>query len=82
MNPTWESRIDQFWDSFDRQDPGRMTSEIRELLSEREVNDAAALYERASVHDSLGEESDAVVLYRRALDIGLDAKRKPQARIQ
>ena len=40
------------------------------------------MYEWASVHDYLGREAQAVPLYRRALLLGLDEGRLPQAQIQ
>jgi len=52
------------------------------LLAERPPGDPDALFERASLHDFLGEERDAIPLYRAALDAGLEGPRRPQAVIQ
>lgn len=55
---------------------------MKSLVDERPVDDAAAVYEWASVHDFVGREAAAIPLYRRALDLGLDGARRPQALIQ
>ena len=52
------------------------------LVAERGADDAAALFESASVRDYLGRESEAEPLYRAAIAAGLDAERHPQAVIQ
>lgn len=78
----WDERIEAFWRDFDEDDRDGMRERMRMLVAERPDGDAEALYEWASVHDSLGYEQEAVDLYRAALDAGLAGERRPQAMIQ
>lgn len=81
MVDDWNMRVERFWaDAND--DDERMLKEMKSLVCERPGDDAAAVYEWASVHDYLGRESAAIPLYRQALDLGLDDTRRPQALIQ
>lgn len=82
MTDNWESRVQEFWAHADDTDPAGTLRSMKALVDERLDGDAAALYEWASVHDFLGCETEAIPLYRRALDAGLDDKRRPQALIQ
>ncbi|ARJ06288.1 hypothetical protein GCM10010988_15090 [Cnuibacter physcomitrellae] len=79
---SWDERIEAFWRDFDEDDRDGMRESMRMLVAERPDGDAEALYEWASVHDSLGYEQEAVDLYRSALEAGLDGERRPQAVIQ
>lgn len=54
---------------------------MKALVDEPPDGDAAALYEWASVHDFLGRETEAIPLYRLALEAGLDDRRRIQALI-
>jgi len=82
MESSWEARIDQFWHDFDGSNPLEMIEKMRVLVTERHRDDAAGLYELASVHDSTGRTSQAIEFYRLALDAGLDARRMPQVMLQ
>lgn len=78
----WEARVAAVWN-----DAGQLTDEavldaIDDLVIERGREDAAAIFEAASVRDYLGREAEAETFYRRALEIGLDDARHPQAVIQ
>lgn len=59
-----------------------MWAALEVLLAERDLDDAAALFERASLHDMLGEEEQAIPLYERAIGEGLDEERAGFAAIQ
>ena len=81
----WDNRITAFYrDSFDESDPQRSIAALHELLDTIDADDAGALaaFELAGVHDSLGDEEEAVPLYREALAAGLDAEHQARARIQ
>jgi tetratricopeptide (TPR) repeat protein len=82
MTMTWDARIDALWDEFDGSRPDEMIALMRALVDERPADDAAALYEMASIYDSTGRTSDAIGLYRLAIDAGLDDERAPQATLQ
>ena len=82
MMDNWESRVQEFWAQADDTDPAGTFRSMKALVDERPDGDAAALYEWASVHDFLGSETEAITLYRLALDAGLDDRRRTQALIQ
>lgn len=77
----WQSRVDAVW-ADDALSPTEVISRIDELAAERPDDDAVALFERAGARDSAGVEDEAEVLYRRALEIGLDDERRTRATIQ
>jgi tetratricopeptide (TPR) repeat protein len=74
--------VEAFWDVADETQPEAMLQSMRRLVEERGEDDPDALYEWASVHDFLGRETDAIPLYRTALDHGLASPRLQQAVIQ
>lgn len=78
----WDARFDHFWDGVDLDDPAAARAQLEALLAERGIDDARATYERASLHDSLGEEDAAIPLYRAALAEGLGDDLRTQATIQ
>jgi tetratricopeptide (TPR) repeat protein len=78
---SWNARVAAVWDDDTLSDAERI-DRIDALAGERAEGDARALFERAGARDSAGEEAEAEVLYRRALDAGLDDEHRPQAVIQ
>ncbi|MCH4160873.1 MAG: tetratricopeptide repeat protein [Bifidobacterium sp.] len=80
--PSWDEQVELFWLTADDTCPDKTLGAMRELVSQRPMDDPEALYEWASVHDFLGRESEAIPLYRSALDHGLAGDRRPQAVIQ
>ena len=81
MVKDWDIRVERFWADASDDDEAMLTA-MKSLVGERPSDDAAAVYEWASVHDFLGRESAAIPLYRQALDLGLDDTRRPRALIQ
>ncbi|MCU1544675.1 MAG: tetratricopeptide repeat protein [Microbacteriaceae bacterium] len=82
MEQTWDARVAAVWaDASDLSDAA-MLERIDTLVAERADDDAAALFEAASVRDYLGREEEADPLYRRAIESGLQGERGPQATIQ
>jgi tetratricopeptide (TPR) repeat protein len=79
---TWEERIAAFWADADDERPVQMWTALEALLAERPEGDAVAAFERASLHDMLGEEERAVPLYQQAITAGLDDERAGFAVIQ
>jgi hypothetical protein len=75
MDQSWDDRIASFWATADDSDPEPTLTAMRPLIEERPPADPAALYEWASVQDFLGRESEAIPLYRAALDPGLSVDR-------
>jgi tetratricopeptide (TPR) repeat protein len=82
MEQTWDARVAAVWATTDGLSDAAVLERIDELVAERGDTDAAALFEAASVRDYLGREADAEPLYRRAIELGLDGERRPQATIQ
>ncbi|AJT42545.1 tetratricopeptide repeat protein [Psychromicrobium lacuslunae] len=82
MTDSWEAKIDDFWANADDSDPDKVLRDIRALIAECPEQDGRAYFELASAHDFLANEAQAVALYREALQLGLDAEREPQAKIQ
>ena len=77
----WQDRIDGVW-SDDTLSEAEVVERIDALATERPEDDPVALFERAGARDSAGLEAEAEVLYRRALDRGLDEERRTRATIQ
>lgn len=78
----WEARVAAVWSTANDLSDDAVLDAIDDLVIERGREDAAALFEAASVRDYLGRESEAEPFYRRALEIGLDEPRHAQAVIQ
>ena len=80
---SWNERIDDVWADASGEEVGDDTiARIDALAAERGADDARAEFERAGARDSAGRPADAVVLYRRALELGLDEEHRPQCVIQ
>lgn len=80
---TWEERIDEVWAVAANELAGdEVIARIDALAAERGQDDARAEFERAGARDSAGRPLEAIPLYRRALELGLDAEHEPQAIIQ
>ena len=80
---SWEERIDEVWtDAAGGAVDDEVIERIDALAAERGTDDARAEFERAGARDSAGRPEEAVVLYRRALELGLDEEHRPQAVIQ
>ena len=80
---TWDERIDEVWDDATGEEVGDDTiARIDALAAERGPDDARAEFERGGARDSAGRPAEAVVLYRRALALGLDEEHRPQCVIQ
>lgn len=79
---SWEQRLERFWADANDGQPEVAWTGLELLLAGRPEGDATADFERASLHDMLGQEHQAIPLYRRAMAIGLDAERQGYAAIQ
>ena len=80
---TWEDRINQVWDDTANElVDDDVIARIDAIAAERGTDDARAEFERGGARDSAGRPHEAIVLYRRALQLGLDAEHEPQAVIQ
>ena len=84
MNPneTLEARLERFWAKADEESETELSATLERILSEGAASPERALFERASLHDFLGDEGAAVPLYRAALDAGLAPPHRTQAIIQ
>jgi tetratricopeptide (TPR) repeat protein len=80
---SWDERIDEVWADASGEEVGaEIIARIDALAAERGADDARAEFERAGACDSAGRPEEAVPLYRRALELGLDEEHRPQAVIQ
>ena len=77
----WQDRVDAVW-ADETLAETEVIARIDALAAERPDDDPVALFERAGARDSAGLEAEAEVLYRRALDRGLDEERRTRATIQ
>lgn len=82
ITPDWERRIAELWTAFDDLEPADFLAKVEALTGELPPGDAVAEYELASAHDSIGNEAEAAVHYRRAFEAGLDGTRRREATIQ
>jgi tetratricopeptide (TPR) repeat protein len=82
MEQNWDARVAAVWAAAAQLGDDEVLERIDALVDERGPDDAAAVFEAASVRDYLGREAEAEPLYRRALRLGLDDERRPQATIQ
>jgi tetratricopeptide (TPR) repeat protein len=82
VDPVWERRVAELWAAFDDREPTIFLADMRSLIGELPLDHPAALFELASAHDSLGQETQAEPLYRAALEGGLDSFRRRRAVIQ
>ncbi|MFF0478190.1 tetratricopeptide repeat protein [Streptomyces sp. NPDC004284] len=78
----WEARVTALWERLDEHEPADFRARVAELAAERSSDDAAAVFELGAAHDSTGMPEEAVVHYRRALDLGLTGLRRRRAVIQ
>ena len=80
---SWDERIDEVWADASGEEVGaEIIARIDALAAERGADDARAEFERAGARDSAGRPEEAVPLYLRALELGLDEEHRPQAVIQ
>jgi len=79
---SWESRLADLWQAFDRYEANAFMERIELLAAELPPENAIGLFERASAEDSTGRSDLAVPLYRAALKAGLHGLRRRRATIQ
>ena len=53
VHRAWRHRVDAFWETCDNTDPDNAIERMRVLVDQRPVGDAEALFEWASIHDSV-----------------------------
>lgn len=79
---SWQQRIDDFWEAAPGKDAMTLGRELEYLVGSG-IPAGHAAFERASLHDYLGEEEQAIPLYRMALESGtLGPAKCSEARIQ
>ena len=78
----WQDRVDAVWAAADDLGDAEVVRRIDALAGERPPGDPLALFERAGARDSAGLEAEAEMLYREALERGLDGAGRVQAHIQ
>lgn len=79
---SWQARVDEFWRTADDEDPEAKLAAMNALIADRRPDDPSALFELASTYDFLGQEGNAIPLYRRALQGGLDEESAARATVE
>jgi tetratricopeptide (TPR) repeat protein len=82
MLDDYDRRSDALWASIDEYDEEQFRARIDELVAELPSDSGVAAFERACAFDSTGHPDEAVPLYRRALELGLEGERRRRAVIQ
>ncbi|WP_404289698.1 tetratricopeptide repeat protein [Glutamicibacter arilaitensis] len=82
MGTSWQEHIEIFWNTAGTKSPESLRNELEQLLAQRPADDSEVLFERASLHDYLGEEALAVGPYREAIAGTLSGEKLCEARIQ
>ncbi|MER7796027.1 tetratricopeptide repeat protein [Microbacterium sp. NPDC096154] len=77
----WQARVDAVWQDRALSADERI-ARIDALATELGDDHPVSLFERAGARDSAGRESEAEPLYRRAIERGLDDRRRARATIQ
>jgi hypothetical protein len=78
----WESEVAAVWAGAESLMDAALLAAVDDLAARAGVDHPDGLFEAASVRDYLGLEAEAEPLYRRALERGLDGRRRPQATLQ
>jgi len=81
MQDSWQAALDGFWTQARGKTAAQLHEELDILLGP-DVPEANVLFERASLHDYLGEEAVAIGLYEQALASGLEGVKRTEAIIQ
>ena len=79
---TWDERVAALWERAEEMHEEEVLAAVADLAAERPEGDPEALFERASAADFAGRDTDAVDLYRAALDAGLGEPWRAQAVVQ
>ena len=72
--------VEELWARFDDLDGAAFRAAMDALTAG--LPPAVAAYERGSARDATGQEAEAVPLYREALTLGLDGRRRRECVIQ
>ena len=78
----YDRRSEAVWATIDEYDEEVFRAKIEELVAGLPAGSGVAAFERACAFDSTGHPDQAVPLYRRALDLGLQGERRRRAVIQ
>jgi tetratricopeptide (TPR) repeat protein len=78
----YEERSAALWAAIDDYEPGDFRTRVDELAATLPARSGVAPFERACAFDSTGHPDQAVPLYRRAIELGLEGERRRRAVIQ
>jgi tetratricopeptide (TPR) repeat protein len=82
MSDEWLRRVSEVWAAASTMADLDVVAAIDALVAERAADDPLAVFEAASARDYADLEREAEPLYRRAIELGLDAATLPRAQIQ
>jgi len=78
----WEARSAQAWARFDELPEAEFLASMEKLVAELPPDDPTGPFELGGAFDATGHSDQAVPLYAKALDLGLNGIRRRQAVIQ
>ena len=82
ISSEWENRLADLWAAMNDYTAEDFLARMEALTNELPSGSAIAAFERASTLDSTDHSDLAVPLYREALELGLEGKRRRRAVIQ
>lgn len=82
QSPEWENRVAELWTELDTYGPEEFPAAMKKLCAELPAGTADADFELGGSYDSTGYPEQAVLLYQRALETGLEGERRRRAVIQ
>jgi tetratricopeptide (TPR) repeat protein len=80
--PAWEDRIAELWSTIGDYAPEDFVDAMISVVGQLSANSPEGLFELGSAYDSTGQSDQAVPLYQKALDHGLQPPRRRRAVIQ
>ncbi|HEU0239901.1 MAG TPA: tetratricopeptide repeat protein [Micromonosporaceae bacterium] len=78
----WEERLALLWATMDDYPESEFVERMDALATQLPADSPVAAFERGGARDSTGDPAAAIVLYRRALDLGLSGIRRRRAVVQ
>ena len=82
LSDDYDRRAEELWSRVDEYDEETFRAKVEELVAGFPADSGIAEFERACAFDSTGHPDQAVHLYRRALELGLEGERRRRAVIQ
>ncbi|MBO1269681.1 tetratricopeptide repeat protein [Arthrobacter cavernae] len=82
QSPEWENRVAKLWTDLEASGREEFPAAMKKLWAELPEGTANADFELGGSYDSTGYPEQAVLLYQRALETGLEGESRRRAVIQ